>query len=228
MAIARRCRRCPQNELNPNHAIARGLARPRVRWRRGESGGLAARRMAMGGKACLPHRSLGRGPAAGLLWWAAASYEPRPRHRAYHPRRLRQALPALPRDERAVEAALRAGRLGRGARGVEGAHPDVRPARQRGRRHPARALPPGRPRRDAVAGDQGGLHRPPARAPAARVRRDLLQLGRMPRARPPVLPARVHLLAARGLHRAPRRRRAHLPLLLPDEGRPPEHRPLDS
>src|SRR5450432_4945509 len=42
IALARRCRRWPQNELNPNHAIARGLTLPRVRGKRGLSGGQGA------------------------------------------------------------------------------------------------------------------------------------------------------------------------------------------
>ena len=49
IALARRCRRCPQKELNPNHAIARGVARPRARRKDELSGGQLARRM---GKGC--------------------------------------------------------------------------------------------------------------------------------------------------------------------------------
>ena len=83
----------------------------------------------------------------------------------------------------------------------------------------AQPLSGGRARRVAVAGDQARLHRPAARAPAARVRRDLLQLGRLPGAAPAPLPQRLHLLAAGGGDRAPRGRGADLPLLLP-AGRP--------
>src|SRR5882672_596271 len=50
IALARRCRRCPQNELNPYQAMARGATRPRVR-ASGESGGQLARRMGRGCKA---------------------------------------------------------------------------------------------------------------------------------------------------------------------------------
>src|SRR3989454_11522750 len=46
------------------------------------------------------------------------------------------------------------------------------------------------------------------------MRRDLLQLRRLPGAPPAALPQRVHLLAPCGRHRAPRRRSADLPLLL--------------
>src|SRR5580704_17620366 len=59
IALARRCRRCPQNELNPNHAMARGATRPRLR-RCGESGGQLARRMGRGSKAP-PHTTRRRG-----------------------------------------------------------------------------------------------------------------------------------------------------------------------
>src|ERR1035438_8247240 len=164
-----------------------------------------------------------RDPRSALLCSGRAPHDPRTRHRADHPRGLRQALPPLPRDQRRGQAPLRAERLGRRARSLEGAHPDVRPARERGRRGPARSLPGGRPRRVALARDQARLHRALARPPAARVRRDVLQLRRVPRARPALLPEREHLLAARDLDRAPRRQRAHLPLLLPHEERPPEH-----
>ena len=82
-------------------------------------------------------------------------------------------------------------------------------------RRAASPLPRGRARRVAVAGDQARLHRPAARAPAARVRRDLLQLGRLPGAAPALLPQRLHLLAPGGRDRAPRGRGAELPLLLP-------------
>ena len=78
----------------------------------------------------------------------------------------------------------------------------------------ARALSRGGARRVAVAGDQARLHRPAARAPAAGMRRDLLQLGRLPGAAPALLPQRVHLLAPGGGDRAPRGRGADLPLLL--------------
>ena len=67
--------------------------------------------------------------------------------------------------------------------------------------------------------DQARVHRAAVRAPAARVRRDLLQLGRLPGAAPALLPQRVHLLAPGDLHRAPRGRGADLPLLLPAAGR---------
>src|SRR2546429_5239458 len=46
------------------------------------------------------------------------------------------------------------------------------------------------------------------------MRRDLLQLRRLPGAPPAALPQRVHLLAPCGRHRAPGRRSADLPLLL--------------
>ena len=75
------------------------------------------------------------------------------------------------------------GRLGGGARGVERAHRDVRPARRRGRRRRCARASPRRSRDEcALAGDEARVHRPPPRAPAARVRRDVLQLGRLPRA----------------------------------------------
>ena len=78
-------------------------------------------------------------------------------------------------------------------------------------------------RRVALARGQARVHRPAPRAPPARVRRDLLQLRRLPRARPALLPQRVHLPPARHLHRAPRRRGADLPLLLPSQGRLAHH-----
>ena len=66
-----------------------------------------------------------------------------------------------------------------------------------GGRRGAQRFPEARARRGAMAGDQARLHRPAARPPAARVRRDLLQLGRLPGPAPALLPQRLHLLAAR-------------------------------
>ena len=87
------------------------------------------------------------------------------------------------------------GAVGRHARGLGPAHPDVRQPGGRGGRGPARALPRSPVGRVALARGQARVHRPAARAPPARVRRDVLQLGGLPRARPALLPQRVHLPA---------------------------------
>ena len=73
----------------------------------------------------------------------------------------------------------------------------------------------GHRRRRAVGARQAALHRPADRAPAAGVRRDVLQLGVVQDPAPHVLPQPLHLRAAGGLHRVPRRRPADLPQLLP-------------
>ena len=127
------------------------------------------------------------------------------------------------------EAAVEARRLYR-ARGVARdaaaraqPHPDVRHARRGGGARAHRPLSRGRGRRVAVAGDQARLHRPAPRAQAARVRRDLLQLGRLRGAAPALLQQRFHLLAPGGGDRAPRGRGAELPLLLSRQGRAAEN-----
>ncbi len=150
----------------------------------------------------------------------------RPGHRAHHPRAASTSTTgSSARRARGRSTTSCGAHWAVDARGVGRAHPDVRPAGGRGGRRAARALSRRGARRVALARDQARVHRPAARAPPARVRRDLLQLGGLPRARPALLPQRVHLPAGRDLHRAPRRRRADLPLLLPGARRPADHRP---
>ena len=143
--------------------------------------------------------------------------------RARDPGGLRPPLPPVPRRGGRGRRLVRARRLAAAAIARARAHPDVRQARRGGGRRAARPLPRGRTRRDAVVGHQARLHRPAARAPAAGVRRDLLQLGRLPGAAPALLPQRLHLLAPGGGHRAPRGRGAELPLLLPLAARLARH-----
>ena len=155
---------------------------------------------------------------------------PEIRGSAATPRRRRSRAPSSPASTGTTGCSARPRRARRrlferadwagAARPRARAHPDVRPARRRRRCDGVLdALSGGRARRVAVAGDQARLHPAAARAPAARVRRDLLQLGRLPGAAPALLPQRVHLLAPGGRHRAPGGRRAGLSLLLPAQGR---------
>ena len=106
-------------------------------------------------------------------------------------------------------------------------HRLLRPAGGRdGRAHRARVhRRDGRPRRRrAVGARQAALHRPADRAPAAGVRRDVLQLGVVQDPAPHVLPQPLHLRAAGGLHRAHRRRPADVPQLLPASQHGPARR----
>ena len=140
-------------------------------------------------------------------------HEPPTGDRPHHPRRLREALGPVPRAERRGARSASSGRDRAGAHELEPAgHRDLRRAGAGGGRVGAAPLPRRPDRRDALAAGEAGVHRPALRPQAAGVRRDLLQLGGLPGARPDLLPERVHLLAAGGGHRVHRGRRPDLAL----------------
>ncbi len=94
----------------------------------------------------------------------------------------------------------------------------------------AARIPERRPRhRHAVGAGQAPLHRAPDRPQAARVRRDVLQLGVGQDPAPRLLPQQVHLRPAGDLDRVHRRRSAVVPQLLSAAGgaaqRARRHRP---
>ena len=134
-----------------------------------------------------------------------------------HPRRLRQALPPLPRAERRGQVALRARRLGGRARGGQGAHRRCTTSASARRSTVLRETLPGGRGATSRSGRRSSSRTSACststcqpecaetfyNSVACRVldRRYYRQ--------------RVHLPAPGHLDRAPRRRGAHLPLLLP-------------
>ncbi len=100
----------------------------------------------------------------------------------------------------------------------------VRPAGRGSRGRPARALSGRAAGRVALAGDQARCTSASSTSTGSpECAETFFNSGRLPRARPaPLLPPRARYIFARPgpLDRAPRRRRAHVPRLLPDEGRP--------
>ncbi|CAA9402698.1 MAG: Isocitrate dehydrogenase phosphatase/kinase, partial [uncultured Ramlibacter sp.] len=141
------------------------------------------------------------------------------RHRPGDAGWIQPALPAVPHRVGPGQAALRIRRLAWPAAGPARAHRVLRPARA-GSGGPAGAGVQGRRAADGgLAPGQAALHRPADRPPPAGAGRDFLQFGHDQDPAPDLLPQRLHLRPACGVHRVHRERRAgghaHLPGLLP-------------
>ena len=150
--------------------------------------------------------------------------QPRLRHRAGDARRLQPPLPAVPRDQRRRPSSA--------SRRPTGTASSARSASASSSTTSASTKRPSGCRREFdignavdghLAAGQAALHRPADQPPPARAGRDLLQLGHDQDPAPQLLPQRLHLRAAGGLHRVHRERRAglaaDLPRLLPDARR---------